>query len=95
MTTLRPLSDRVLLQRLAPVRQQSGSIVIPDSAVQERHEFKVIAVGPGRVLNGVLQPMDVKVGDTVLLGAYAGTNVEVDGQPVFICALEEILAVLS
>ena len=95
MGSLQPTGDRLLLQRLAPESQQRGSIVIPDSAVTQNQKFKVLAVGPGKVVNGVRAPMDVAVGDIVLLGQYAGASLEVNGIPVFLAAQDEVLAVIG
>ena len=93
---LKPTENRVLLQRFAPEKLQSAAgLVIPDSAETKSQRFKVLAVGPGKVVNGVRIPMEVQVGDTVLLGKYAGTDVEVNGANAFIASEDEILAVLS
>lgn len=94
-SVLIPTGDRLLLERLAPEVNQSSSIVIPESAVKQNQKFRVVAVGPGRVVNGARVPMDVAVGDIVLLGQYAGAELEVAGRPVFLASQEEVLAVIA
>lgn len=92
---LKPLGNRVLLGRMAPEKAASSMIVIPDSAERPSQRFKVLAVGPGRVVDGVRTPMDVKEGDVVLLGRYAGAEVEVGGVPMFVAEVDEIMAVVG
>ncbi len=94
--SLKPLGDRVVVERLAPQEKTSGGIVLPDTAKDKPREGTVIAAGPGRLLdNGQLQPLEVHQGDRILFGSYAGNSVEVDGKEYLIMKEEEILAVLS
>jgi chaperonin GroES len=93
---LRPLHDRLLVKRLEEKEQVFGGIIIPDTAKEKPQEAKVLAVGPGRVTDdGKVQPIDVKVGDTVVFGKYAGTEVKVDGDELLIIREDDVLGVLE
>jgi len=93
---LRPLHDRLLVKRLEEKEQVQGSIIIPDTAKEKPQEAKVLAVGPGRVMDdGKVQPIEVKVGDTVVFGKYAGTEVKVDGDELLIIREDDVLGVLE
>lgn len=93
---LRPLNDRVILKRSDNERKTASGIVIPDSAAETPDQGTVIAVGPGkRTEEGKVLPLDVKVGDTVLFGKYAGQTVKVKGEEVLVIREEEILAVIQ
>ena len=93
---LRPLHDRLLVKRLEEKEQVYGGIIIPDTAKEKPQEATVLAVGPGRVTDdGKLQPIDVKVGDTVVFGKYAGTEVKVDGDELLIIREDDVLGVLE
>jgi chaperonin GroES len=88
-----PLYDRVLLKRLEEQEVKKGGIIIPDTAKEKPQEAQVIAVGKGRVAeDGKLIPLEVKKGDKVLIGKYAGTEVNIDGVEHVILREEEILA---
>jgi len=77
-------------------RMSSGGIVIPDSATEKPIRGKVLAVGNGKILdNGEKRALDVKVGDTVLFGKYAGTEVKVDGEELLVMREEDIMAVIE
>ncbi len=91
-----PLDDRVVLQRLEAEDTTQGGIVLPDAAKEKPQKGKVVAVGPGRVLDdGSRVGLEVKKGDTVLFGKYAGTEVTVDGEEYVIMKESDLLAVLS
>jgi chaperonin GroES len=93
---LRPLHDRLLVKRLEEKEQVQGSIIIPDTAKEKPQEAKVLAVGPGRTTDdGKLQPLDIKVGDTVVFGKYAGTEVKIDGEDLLIIREDDVLGVLE
>jgi len=93
---LRPLQDRVLIERLEEEEKTAGGIIIPDTAKEKPMQGKVVAVGKGKVLeNGKVLPLDVKKGDRVLFGKYAGTEVTIDGEDLLIMREEDILAVVS
>ena len=92
---LKPLRDRVLLKRLEEEEKTAGGIIIPDTAKEKPMEAKVLAVGSGsRNDKGQNTPMDVKTGDRVLIGKWAGTEVTVDGQDLLIVGESDIMGVL-
>ncbi|MDQ2141147.1 co-chaperone GroES [Alcaligenaceae bacterium A4P071] len=93
---LRPLNDRVIIKRLDNERTTASGIVIPESAAEKPDQGEVIAVGPGKKTeDGKLLPVDLKAGDKVLFGKYAGQAVKVDGEELLVIREEEILAVIS
>ena len=93
---IRPLHDRVIVKRLEAERKTASGIVIPDSAGEKPDQGEVLAVGNGKVLeNGDVRKMDVKVGDRVLFGKYAGQTVKVDGQEVLVMREEDIMGVIQ
>ena len=93
---LRPLGDRVIVKRLDNERQTASGIVIPESAAEKPDQGTVVAIGPGkRSDDGTVLPLDLKVGDKVLFGNYAGQSVKVDGDEVLVIREEEILAVFE
>jgi chaperonin GroES len=92
---LRPLHDRVIVKRLDNERTTASGIVIPDSAAEKPDQGEVLAVGPGKKTeDGKVTPVDLKVGDKVLFGKYAGQSVKVDGEEVLVIREEEVLAVI-
>jgi chaperonin GroES len=95
-TTLRPLHDRVLIQRLAEGDEKHGSIIIPDTAKEKPQEGKVIAVGTGKVTdNGKKLALDVKAGDRILFGKYSGSEVKIDDEEYLILREEDVLGILD
>jgi chaperonin GroES len=91
----RPLHDRVVLKRMEEKEEIKGGIIIPDTAKEKPMEGKVISVGPGKMMeDGKRSPMDVKAGDRVLFGKYAGSEIKIDDEEYVIMREEEILAVL-
>jgi chaperonin GroES len=93
---IRPLHDRVLIQRVAEEQKTKGGIIIPDTAKEKPAEGKVVAVGTGRVLeDGKIRALDVKKGDRVLFGKYSGTEVKVDGEELIIMREDDILCVIE
>jgi chaperonin GroES len=92
----KPLQDRVLIRRLDQEEKTKGGIIIPDTAQEKPMEGEVIAAGPGaRGEDGVLHPLDVKVGDRVLFGKWAGTEVKIDGDDLIIMKESDILGVIE
>ncbi len=90
---LKPLDDRVVVERTEAEEKTAGGIVLPDTAQEKPQEGKVLAVGPGKLLDsGKREGLDVKVGDTVLFGKYGGTEVKVAGEEVTILRESDILA---
>src|SRR5205085_10982781 len=95
-TTLRPLHDRVPVQRLAEGDDKHGSIIIRDTAKEKPQEGKIMAVGTGRVNDeGKNFPLAVKQGDRILFGKYSGSEVKLDGEEFLIMKEEDILGVLA
>jgi chaperonin GroES len=93
---VRPLRDRILVERVEQTEQRIGGIIIPDTAKEKPQEAKVIAVGRGRVNDdGEVFALDVKVGDTVLLGKYSGSDITVAGKDYVIIREEEVLGVVE
>ena len=93
---IRPLHDRVIIQRLDAETTSPGGIVIPDSAAEKPIRGKVVAVGKGKILeNGTVRPLDVKVGDHILFGKYSGTEVKVDGEEYLVMREEDVMAVIE
>jgi chaperonin GroES len=94
---VRPLNDRIIIQRLdTDIQKSAGGIIIPDTAKEKPQEGKVIAVGPGkRDKNGNRQVLDVKDGDRVLFGKYAGTEIKIEGSEYLILREEDILGVIE
>lgn len=92
---LRPLQDRVVVQRLEEETKTAGGIIIPDTHTEKPAQGKVVAVGTGyRLQDGTVRNLDVKVGDVVLFGKYSGTPVKVEGKEVLVMKEDEILGVL-
>ena len=93
---IRPLQDRVIVERLAEEEKTKGGIIIPDTAKEKPMEGKVIAAGNGRVAeDGKLIKLDVKAGDKVLFSKYAGTEVKIDGKEYLIMREDDILGVIE
>ena len=94
--SVRPLHDRVIVQRLDEGEQKIGGIIIPDTAKEKPQQGKVIAVGKGKVeKDGKVTPLDVKEGDTILFGKYSGQEIKMDGEEYLIMREEEILGVIT
>ncbi|MBF0196399.1 MAG: co-chaperone GroES [Planctomycetes bacterium] len=93
---LKPLDDRLVVKRLDAEETTAGGIVLPTSAQEKPQQAEVLAVGPGKQLdNGSRAGMDIKVGDTIIFGKYAGTEVNVDEQDVIIMKESDILAIVK
>jgi chaperonin GroES len=93
---LRPLHDRILVRRLEEGEQKRGGIIIPDTAKEKPQQATILAVGTGRVSDdGKVQPLDVKAGDKVVFGKYAGTEVKIDGEELLIIREDDVLGVIE
>jgi len=93
---VRPLHDRIIIERIDEGEQRVGGIIIPDSAKEKPMQGKVIAVGNGRIeKDGKVTPLDVKAGDTILFGKYAGQEIKIDGSEYLIIREEEVLGVIE
>ena len=92
---VRPLHDRVLVKRFSEEEKSKGGIIIPDTAKEKPIQGEIIAVGTGRVSeDGKVRPLDVKKGDRVLFGKYAGTEIKIDGEDLLIVSEKDILAIV-
>ena len=93
---IRPLHDRVVVTRVEEKEAVRGGIIIPDTAKEKPQEGEVVAVGNGKVLeNGTRVAMEVKKGDRILFGKYAGSEVKLDGKELLIMREDDILGILS
>jgi chaperonin GroES len=93
---VKPLNDRVLVQRIKEEEVTKGGIVIPDTAREKPAEGKIIAVGPGKMSEqGQRMTLQVKEGDRVLFGRYAGTEIKVEGEEYMMMREEDVLAIIS
>jgi chaperonin GroES len=93
---IRPLYDRVIVKRIEQQRTTASGIVIPDSAAEKPEQGEVVAVGNGRLLqDGTLRALQLKVGDQVLFGKYAGQTVKVDGEELLVMREEDVMGVLE
>ena len=93
---IRPLHDRVVVKRLEEKEVVRGGILIPDTAKEKPQEGEVLAVGNGKILdNGTRVAMDVKVGDRILFGKYAGSEIKIDGEEYLIMREDDVLAILT
>jgi chaperonin GroES len=94
--SLRPLSDRILVERVEEDEKTKGGIIIPDTAKEKPAEGKIVATGNGRMgEDGKLLPMDVKVGDRVLFSKYGGTDVKIDGTDYLILRQDDVLGIIE
>ena len=92
----RPLHDNVLVKRIEPTEQRQGGIIIPDTAKEKPQEGEVLAVGPGKVLeDGSRRPVAVAVGNKVLFGKYAGTEITIDSEELLVMRESDLLGVLD
>ncbi|GLI34570.1 co-chaperone GroES [Desulforhabdus amnigena] len=93
---LRPLNDRVVVKRLEEETKTAGGIIIPDTAKEKPIQGEVLAVGNGKVMeDGTRRPLDIKAGDRVLFGKYAGTDIKVEGEELLIMREDDILAIIE
>ncbi|MCK5696332.1 MAG: co-chaperone GroES [Desulfobacula sp.] len=94
--SLRPLSDRILVERVDEDEKTKGGIIIPDTAKEKPAEGKIVATGNGRMgEDGKLLPMDVKVGDRILFSKYGGTDVKIDGIDYLILRQDDVLGIIE
>jgi len=94
--SIRPLHDRVLVKRLEDETTTAGGIVIPDNAKEKPSRGEVLAVGNGKPLdNGDVRALDVKVGDKILFGKYAGNEVKVDGEELLVMREDDIMGIIE
>jgi len=93
---IRPLHDRVIVKRIEEEEKTKGGIIIPDTAKEKPIEGKVVAVGAGKLMdNGKSLPLEVKKGDRILFGKYAGTDIKIEGEEHLIMREEDIIAIVE
>jgi chaperonin GroES len=93
---IRPLHDRIIVERLEEETKTAGGLIIPDTAKEKPQQGKVIAVGKGKKTeDGKVLPLDVKVGDKVLFGKYSGTDIKIDGKEFLMMREDDILGVVE
>lgn len=93
---VKPLHDRVIVKRVEEEAKTKGGIIIPDTAKEKPIEGLVVAVGNGKILeNGKTQPLEVKKGDKILFGKYAGTDIKIDGEEHLIMREDDIIAIIG
>ncbi|NMC63487.1 MAG: co-chaperone GroES [SAR324 cluster bacterium] len=93
---IRPLQDRLIVERVDSEEKTSAGIYIPDTAKEKPQQGKVVAVGKGKVReDGSIQPLDLKPGDTILFGKYSGTEIKIDGNEYLIMREDDVLGVLE
>ena len=93
---IRPLHDRVIVKRMEEEEKTKGGIIIPDSAKEKPIQGEVIAVGNGKILeNGTKLPLEVKKGDKILFGKYAGTDIKIDGEERLIMREDDVIAIVE
>jgi chaperonin GroES len=95
-TTLKPLSNRVLVQRLEQEETLKGGLILPDTAKKKQESGRVISIGPGKVSeDGTLQPMPVKIGDLILMDKYSGQEITIDDEEYVIVKADDIIAIIN
>lgn len=93
---VRPLGDKILVQRLKAEEKTASGIFLPESAKEKPQQAKVIAVGAGKVLDsGERAPFTVKAGDTIILGKWGGTEIKVEGEDYIVMSEDEVLAIVE
>ena len=93
---IRPLHDRVIVERLEVERTSAGGIILPDRATEKPIQGKIVAVGKGKILeSGEVRALELKVGDKVLFGKYGGTEVKIDGKELLVMREEDVMAVIE
>lgn len=95
MTTLKPLGDKILIRPLEAEAKTKSGIIVPDTAKEKPQEGEVIAVGGGKIVDGKLQPLEVKVKDKVLFSKYGGDEIKVDGEELKIISESDVLAIIQ
>ena len=91
---IRPLQDRIIVERVAPEEKSLGGIILPDNAQERPQRGVVVAVGNGKLVDGKLVAPDVRVGDQILFGKYSGVEVKLDGSEVLIMREDDVLGVV-
>lgn len=91
----RPLGDKILVKPLAEEEKTKAGIIIPDSAQEKPFEGEVLAVGSGRIIDGKLVPLDVKVGDKVIYKKYGAEEIKIEGEELLIIEINDVLGIIN
>jgi chaperonin GroES len=92
---IRPLYDRIVVKRIDEKETRRSGIIIPDSAQEKPQEAEVVAIGKGKLIDGVLFPLEVKVGNRILFGKYSGNEIQLDGQEYLVMREDDVLGVME
>lgn len=92
---IRPLHDRIVVRRTEQEEKTAGGLYLPGNAKEKPQQGEVLAIGEGKFVDGKVQPLSVKVGDTVIFGSYAGNTVKIDGEEVLIMNESEVFGILD
>ncbi len=93
--SIRPLHDRIVVRRTEEEQKTAGGILLPGSAQEKPQQGVILAVGNGQITDNGVRPLDVKVGDTVLFGQYAGQTVKVDGEELLVMREEDVMGIVE
>lgn len=94
--SIRPLADRIVVKAIEAETKTAGGIFIPDTADKDKpSQGKVLAVGKGKIIEGKIQPLEVRIGDTVLFGKYAGNNVKLNNEEYLVMREEDVMGVVE
>jgi chaperonin GroES len=92
---IRPLYDRIVVKRIDEKETRRSGIIIPDSAQEKPQEAEVVAIGHGKLIEGKLFPLEVKVGNRILFGKYSGNEIQLDGQEYLVMREDDVLGILE
>ena len=92
---IRPLYDRIVVKRIDEKETRRSGIIIPDSAQEKPQEAEVVAIGKGKLIDGELFPLEVKVGNRILFGKYSGNEIQLDGQEYLVMREDDVLGVME
>lgn len=96
MAKVKPIGDKILVERVESEEKTKGGIILPDTAKEKPKEGKVVALGEGRLLeNGEKVPFQVKVGDRIVFSSYAGTEIKIDEKEFLVMSEEDVLAIIE
>lgn len=93
-TNLKPLGDKILVRQLEAEEKTKSGIIVPDSAKEKPQEGEILAVGSGKIIDGKMMPLEVKVGDKILFSKYGGDEIKVDGEELKIISESDVLAII-
>ena len=95
MPNLKPLGDKILVRQLEAEEKTKAGIIVPDSAREKPQEGEVLAVGSGKLVDGKIMPLEVKVGDKILFSKYGGDEIKIDGEELKIISESDVLGIIE